>query len=280
MDHDLFTLAEGITEVKSVLEEQFLIDTCSREKRALQEKLERRQELFQDLREKSIGSTKNNVPQEQNVSVLKVFWGQICELLKWLSYEPYIDDQPEIDEIWKICSALAKRGQLVQEDWKLRKEILRSIIENEYYDYYGCYDPMMELAEKLYTTPKEHFEVAHIMEQYKGFEEQAAQIYRQFGQEDKHVSYLEMHLDKKKENYLALLQYDQEHGNRERAMRTARLALEKCKDDLTDFFVFLLREAKAEGDEAEYKKLYNSAKRRRNVQLGVIEEALRQFRVE
>jgi len=40
-----------------------------------------------------------------------------------------------------------------KEDWTLRKNILRDIVNNGYYDYYGCYDPLFELSEKFCKEP-------------------------------------------------------------------------------------------------------------------------------
>jgi len=62
--------------------------------------------------------------ESRNVSVLRASWKQISELINILRYESYIDDQPEIDEIWNICQALIKRNRFDGEEWKIRKNIL------------------------------------------------------------------------------------------------------------------------------------------------------------
>lgn len=68
----------------------------------------------------------NPIPKktQQKVSILAALWKQIEELLNDLSYEPYIDDQVQIDEIWNICNALIKTNKLKQEERELRKNIL------------------------------------------------------------------------------------------------------------------------------------------------------------
>lgn len=54
----------------------------------------------------------------------------------------------------------------------------------------------------------------------------------------------------------------------------AEQGLKQCKDDLTEIFIYLLREAKAYKDEERYKKLYASAKRRKMADILRINEAV------
>lgn len=146
--------------------------------------------------------------------------------------------------------------------------------DNEYYDCYGCYDPIKMLAEKLYITKQETLEFADILNQYEYFSRAAADLYRQYGRRDKYVEYLEKHLNKSSKEYVELIQCHCEDGNEEKACLVAEQGMEKCKDDLTEIFRFLLQDAKKSGDTERYKKFYASAKRRRNVNLTRIEEAL------
>lgn len=68
---------------------------------------------------------------EIDIRLLGASWGQVRELFRMLSYERYIDDQMEIDEVWRICQALIKRGRFGEEDWETRKNILREMISHE-----------------------------------------------------------------------------------------------------------------------------------------------------
>lgn len=45
-----------------------------------------------------------------------------------------------IDTIQEIAEELIEHVEMSQEDWQLRKKILKDIIENDYYDYCGCND--------------------------------------------------------------------------------------------------------------------------------------------
>ena len=56
-------------------------------------------------------------------SWLKARWNKICRLMRALDREPYIDDQIEIEEIWKICEEMIASGRLTEEPWELRKSI-------------------------------------------------------------------------------------------------------------------------------------------------------------
>lgn len=235
-----------------------------REKYAFEKERARKQHLLLDIRKKC-KKQEGEADRQDKVSVLKASWGQIGELLRILSYERYIDDQLEIDEVWNICRALIKRGRFEEEDWKLRKKILREMITHDYYDCYGCYDPIKELAEKLYITDEETLEFADLLNECGLYARQAADIYRQYGRNDKYVRYLETHLNKSSKEYVELTQYYHDSGNESGAREIAERGLKQCKDDLTDLFVFLLQDATACGDEERYKKFYASAKRRKMV---------------
>ena len=88
-------------------------------------------------------------------SYLEEQWTEIERLIENLRYEPYIDDQVEIDEIWDICDKMIKSGELKNESWKTRERVIKSIIEDEYYDYYGVSDPMKDLFKALMITQEE-----------------------------------------------------------------------------------------------------------------------------
>lgn len=215
---------------------------------------------------------KNEEAEQKNATVLKGSWKQICELLEALRYERYIDDQWEIEEIGNICEALVRRDRFGEEDWKLRKKVLEDIVGHDYYNDYGCYDAMSALAGKLCISEQEYLEYADILNQYRGYEKEAAELYKKYGNIKKYVLYLESHLEKSSEEYVELARYYDSIGNDEEARTIAEQGLEKCKDDLTELFVYLLQDAKKYGDEVRYKKYYASAKRRKRVEIGRINE--------
>lgn len=207
-----------------------------------------------------------STPKEpEQHSFLRGSWKQIKELLKWLSYEKYIDDQFEIEEIWEISEALIKRGRFGEEPWKVKEEILTEIYQNEFYDRFGCYDPMQDLANAICTTREENLKRAAIMAQFDGeIGEKAAKLYRELGEEEKCVAYYEKHLEKKEEAYEVVMSYYKER-NPERAKEVAEQALEKCKENQTPFMIYLMEEARKSGDEVRFNKLNLSAHRRRAV---------------
>lgn len=63
-------------------------------------------------------------------------------------------------------------------------------------------------------------------------------------------------------------------GNIDGARKTARLGLEQCRDELTDLFIWLLADARRNGDKENYKKLYASAKRRQGADIKKIDKSL------
>lgn len=199
-------------------------------------------------------------------SFLRGTWSQIFDLISELMDEPYIDDQFQIEEIWNIVEALLKRGGFDQEPWEVKEHILKEIYENGYYDEYGVYDPMWDLANAICSNKEENLKRAEIMMKAgRGyFRAEAAKLYRELGQDDKCAEYFENHLGKTEEPYEILIDYYKER-NHEKAVEIATQAIQKCQEDQTTFFLFLLQDAKDRGDEAAFKKLMQSAHRRRAV---------------
>ena len=194
---------------------------------------------------------------------LRGTWSQILKLISELKGEPYIDDQFQIEEIWKIVEALLKRGGFEKEPWEVKERILREIYANGFYNEYGVYDPMSDLANAICSNREEHLKRAGIMMQ-AGMGADAAKLYRELGEEDKCAEFFENHLGKEEEPYEILVDY-YKNRNHEKAMEIAALAIQKCQKDQTPFFLFLLQDAKDRGDEAAFKKLIQSAHRRRSV---------------
>ena len=213
---------------------------------------------------------KQKKPKE---SFLRGTWSQISDLILDLEDEPYIDDQVQIEEIWNIVEALLKRGGFEKEPWEVKESILKEIYDNDFYDYYGVYDPMKDLANAICTTREENLKRAEIMMKagrgYLGAD--AAKLYRELGEEDKCAEYFEKHLGREEEPYEILVDYYKDR-NHEKAIEIASLAIQKCQKDQTSFFIFLLQDAKDRKDEAMFKKLMQSAHKRRAVKSSVVDE--------
>lgn len=146
-------------------------------------------------------------------------------------------------------------------------------MENDYYDYYGCGNPTGNLSKKLCVTKQEFLALADMMDNTHHRRE-AADLYRQYGRDDKYISYLEGNLGKESKIYIELMNYYREKEDFENAGRVAGQALEKCRDNLTEIFIYLLADAREKGEEERYKKLYASAKRRRGADIVRINRAL------
>ena len=213
---------------------------------------------------------KQKKPKE---SFLRGTWSQISDLISELMDEPYIDDQYQIEEIWNIVEALLKRGGFDKEPWEVKKSILEEIYDNDFYDYYGLYDPMKDLANAICTSREENLERAEIMMRAGrgNLGANAAKLYRELGEEDKCAEFFENHLGKEEEPYEILVDYYKDRDY-EKAVEIATLAIQKCQKDQTPFFIFLLQDAKNRGDETAFKKLMQSAHRRRAVKSSEVDE--------
>ncbi len=212
---------------------------------------------YQAYRTETSFLSKANGKKEQKESFLRGTWSQIKSLINRLSYEPYIDDQFEIEEIWNIVEALIKRGGFEKEVWEVKAEVLREIYENDFFDYYGVYDPMHDLAGAICSNREENLKRAKLMMDAEGgyLGGDAAKLYRELGEEEKCVEYFENHLGKDEEPYEIVMDYYMDR-NRDRAVEIAEQAIVKCKKDQTPFMIFLMKAAKEKGDEKRFQKLW------------------------
>lgn len=199
-------------------------------------------------------------------SYLEEQWAEIMRLIENLKYEPYIDDQIEIEEIWNICEELIKSGKIKKESWTTRSQVIKSIISGEFFDYYGVYDPMHDLCYALMLTPQEKVEVADFMfgNRSSFLMQEGAKLYKESGQMEKYIWYIEQTLGNKQKPYMEVIYYYRDK-NPARAVEIAERGLEKCRDDQTDIMIFLIQKAKDVGDDDEVKRLLKSAKQRRAV---------------
>ena len=212
--------------------------------------------------------------QEQSEpSLLTSAWSDIQDLIERLSYEPYMDDQLEIEEIYLIIEDLIQRGEFEQEPWEVKEPILSQIYQNNYYTDYCVEDPMEELAAAICSTREEQLKCADLMMQIDDDEirRKAAKLYRQVGDLEQCARYYEDYQGKEAEPYEILIEYYKD-ADREKAVRIAESAIQRCKIDQTSFFLFLLQDAKDTGDEQRFKKLMQSARRRKAVNMEKIRE--------
>lgn len=202
-------------------------------------------------------------------------WAEIERLIHSLSMYPYVDDQLEIDEIWEICEDLIKTGNLSKESWDVRKRIVSKMIAADYFDYYGCSDPMQDLCEALCITEKEKLEGADMMVKIgtSYMIKKSAGIYKKSGQLQKYFDCMEQILGDKCGPYLELIEYYKDKDE-ERSVKIAEEGLKKCRDDQTDFIIFLMNVARKNGDQEKYKKLCRGAKMRRCVNYEKVKESM------
>ena len=203
---------------------------------------------------------------EPELRGLEKDWDEIQKNIWSLSREPYIDDQWEIEEVWNITEKLLKSKYFKKEPWKLRKKILADIIENEFYDYYGVIDPMMDLFKALCFTDEEKLEFADMTFSFgsEWMKSYGAVLYRESGRPKKYYDYLEKGLGRDQQPYVELIEYYKDKDP-DKAAKIATLGMEKCKDHQTECCIYLMQKAKAEKDEAQFEKLLKSARLRMSI---------------
>ena len=197
------------------------------------------------------------------MTYLEERWMEIKRLMKSLDYEPYIDDQVEIEEIWDICEDLIKSGKIQDTSWAIRRAILQEIIEGEYFDEYGVFDPMKQLFSALCISKKERITSADMCFEFgSGYmKKDGAKVYLECGLPEKYYDYLETCLSRDGKLYEELIMYYKDRDY-EKALEIAELAMKKCKENLTETVIFLLQDAESKQDSAKYTRLMKSAKLR------------------
>lgn len=256
--------------MESYIKQEFSDECYSYEKYQMIEVVERYKEILDDIH---LNCIENVLDESDTNDNLTSSWECIQENIRWLSYEPYIDDQVELEEIEEICQLLIEKGNLGDEDWDLRKTILQNIVENNYYDCY-CDNAMLKLAEHLCTNKEEYLFYASVLETKSIYQKKAAYIYHKYGRNDKYIAYLENYLNRQSEEYVDLITYCMENKFYEDAKRVADIGLEKCREDLTLIFICLLLDAQRNQDKKTFQKLYASAKRRKCVDINKVNEVL------
>ncbi len=199
---------------------------------------------------------------EPKNSMLKEAWEEIERMYQDLSRYRYIDDQVEIEEVWEISENLIKSGKLKDEDWEVRKKVLSHIIDGDYYDYYGCYDPMKDLSKALCITDQEKRNCADMMAMGSRFmQQEAAEIYKEIGEMDKAIKIKEKFLDYKIEPYVEVADY-----YLDKDIDKSIELLEKAKkksgwgEDRTQIYVGLAKAAILKNDKAMAGKVIRGAK--------------------
>lgn len=232
--------------------------------------LEQKEELVKYLNH--LIEAERNAPPK---SYLEENWNEIIRLIECLSYEPYIDDQLEIEEIWEIVEKVIKSRKLKKETSETRKEIITDIIENDFYDYYCVTDPMKDLIRALIFTDEEKLEVSDLIysigsDYMKRF---GATLYKECGHLKEYYNYVEDHLERDPAPYMELINYYKDI-DRIKAVSIAERGMNKCSRGRTDIIIFMIKDAQTIGDDERVTKLINSAKRRQYIDYNKVIDAI------
>ena len=135
-------------------------------------------------------------------------------------------------------------ANLASEPWELRREIIKNILSEWYYDDYGVYDPMKNLADALPATKEERMEYAEIMwmDPSRDIRLSGAKIFKEYGQPECYYRCLEEMLEDKLEPYQELIEYYKDR-NKEKAVEIAEVGLKKLRNGRTEIMIFLMQDA-------------------------------------
>ena len=211
-------------------------------------------------------------------TVIREQWEIIKYNLTRLSYEPYIDDQLEIDEVWRVSEevcAYLKENDISSE---LKMSLIRTFVENLFFDEFGCYDATWNFANALCKNREDDLYFAGCLWKNGGFfRKYAAEIYLRHGREDKYIEYLMQSLAKDTAAYEKAIRYFQSTGKREMAVEVAKIGLEKCKHDQTMIYCTLVEDALMRDDQKRVQELRASARRKRRVNQIKVEELIEHY---
>lgn len=216
-------------------------------------------------------AAEKNVPPKTRIQEQ---WEEIRRLVKFLEFEPYIDDQWEIKEVWDLCDDIAGSDELRYEPWERRKEMLSYIIDGDYYSDYSLDEGMRKLFAALCSTPEEKRECADLAVR-TGSEfvmSDTAKYYLECGMPEKYYRYLEERLGRDEDRYMEVIGYYRD-TDPEKAAEIAERGLKKC-DRQTELMIYLLQKAAEDGDVTKFGRLMSGAKRRRAVNYEIVLAAL------
>ena len=201
-------------------------------------------------------------------------WAEIMRLIETLKYESYIDDQIEISDIWEICEDMIKSGRLKNEPWHIRRSVIESIVEGEYYDEFGVHDPLEELFHALMLTAEEKIEIADMIFDIGSdyMKKDGALLYKECGRLDKYIAYVENSLHKIEASYMEVIEYYKDR-DRNKAIEIAELGMKKCRDDQTELTIFLINCAREDDDKEKEASLLKSARARKAIDYSKVSEA-------
>ncbi|MCD8021703.1 MAG: hypothetical protein LUF30_01500 [Lachnospiraceae bacterium] len=133
---------------------------------------------------------------------------------------------------------------------------------------------MKDLAKELRVSKQENLEFADLLCQANRGRctKEAAALYHEYGAEEKYMKYLWDNLGKTNQEYINLMDSYEKQGAWNKAEEVGLLALDKCKEDMTDIFICLIRAAWKQGDVAGAEKYYAKARRRRKIQIEKVDE--------
>ena len=227
-------------------------------------------EALVECLQKSIAEEKSRPPKSQ----IQEQWDEIKRLVKYLQFEPYIDDQWEIEEIWDLCREIAASSELKDEPWSRRKEMLSYIIDGDYYGNISADEGMRDLFFALCFSPEEKRECADMAFRHGigAVLSDAAKLYKECGLPEKYYEHLERLLGRDEKPYLELIGYYR-YSDPEKAAAIAEAGLKKC-DTQTELMLHLLQKAKQDGDEQRFSRLMQGARRRRAVDFDAVQTAL------
>jgi hypothetical protein len=231
--------------------------------------LEEKEELLKYL-QKSVEEEKYGPPKYY----LETEWERIKGNLYLLSFEPYIDDQTELLDVWDSCEFLAKDPETQKVPWEIRRRILMEMDEaNRKYDF-GLDDPMDMLENALIQSDEEEILLADLLFQKNASKNRATHIYRTHGLLDRCIDHIESTLGRDPEPYMEVINYFRERDP-ERAKQAAMQGLENARRDLTDIVIFLVEQAFKNNDTAELEELLAFAKKKSNVSYTRVKNAFR-----
>lgn len=268
--HMASLLKKEIAADELMYEKMFFNSGYSARKRSFEKTLNRKQSILANIFYCCL-----KLPQKaRGIEPLKleIYFQQLKELFSLL---PYTDAKEswETVEIHKICQELLNREKLEEQPWELRQSFF-VLLPGQGFSGNHKFEDLQALFLKMCTTSGEFLEYAQVLEKC-GYKKQAADLYHKHGRNDKYCQYLEQILSNKSQPYVELIKNYVQSGKWDKACEIAQKGIDNCKrDDQTEFFIILLKDAQKHHNGYKFKELYASVKRRKYVDTSRVEEAL------
>ncbi|MCM1119650.1 MAG: hypothetical protein NC543_09855 [bacterium] len=214
---------------------------------------------FCQRKEKGAESDKFSLIVEEQIGI---YWSNAKEIIAEFDRYgggPEWEEETVYEELEKMAG-LFKEHQI---PWAVRRQVLDEMLPFVASDNSGFTDCLVDVASDLCIAREEKIYLADFLAQ-KGnsyYQDVAARIYREFGEDAKFLEHQKAHLEYG-EDYVELADYYIQHGDEKQALELLWEGVRKGEGGLSELYQYMFGYFKGIEDEESLEKLYMISQKR------------------